>query len=366
MKKIAYLTGTRADFGRMKPLLKEIIASDDYELKLIVTGMHLLQWAGFTIYEIEKEFKISFSFDMFPDSCIDSSDRMVRGFGICIKELSEIFKTTSIDLLISFGDRGEMLAGAIVATHFGCKVLHIGGGDKTGCIDDNIRNAISCFSDYHVVSNDYHLKKLIDMGINQSNIRNYGSMDIDALLRVKERAINSTDYIENVDNFCILIFHPDTKHLDEIGAGIEAILKVLSDWKGVKIVIYPNVDTGREVIMRSYDQITDSDFRFYSNIPYDIFIHLLQRCQFLIGNSSTGIIECSYLGIPVINVGKRQINRIHGNNVIDVMGNVIDIQDAIKRISQNFDISLLENRYIYGDGHTVDKIKNFMDEILNG
>ncbi|MBU1145206.1 MAG: UDP-N-acetylglucosamine 2-epimerase (hydrolyzing) [Firmicutes bacterium] len=365
-----YISGTRADYGRMRPLLLRLDTDKDIDLKILATGMHLKKEFGFTLNEIQKDFNDNlYMYDLYENIDINDIKAMPLAISSLINYLLEFLIEHKVEILILFGDRVEMFAAAIAAAHIQVKIIHIGGGDSSGSIDDKYRDAISLFSNYHFVSIYNHLEKLTNFNISPKNIFVVGSLDISSIDLVQEKSpieiFESYGISLNYDRYCILLFHPDVMNVQDIEFQINNIIAVLRELKLDCIVIGANSDYGSKKIMNIYNSfISESYVHFFGNISYDDFINLLRNSEFLIGNSSSGIIEASYIPKPAINIGKRQANRIRANNVIDVNGSIESIYEAISIIkSDQFINAIDETRKLYGDGSTLNVIYQLIKQL---
>ncbi|MFC1768272.1 UDP-N-acetylglucosamine 2-epimerase [Nanoarchaeota archaeon] len=333
MKKIAYLTGSRADFGRATYFLKEIEKDPDLELHIIATGMHFLDSYGKTINEVEKEFNISKKIEIYPKN--DSNEEMAKVFGEMVSEFSRIFNEIKPDTLIVLGDRGEMLAGAISAQHMNIPVIHIGGGHRSGSIDDRIRDSISIFSNYHLVASEKTSYEVAKLGIKNENIHIVGAPDLEV---IDKKDFSGSDEIINKYSIDIskplVIFslHSNTTEVNDTPNQIKTVCEALLEVNLPTIVIYPNSDAGGKIIIEAIDNVLskNSNFKIYDNIPYKDFLGLMSISSLMIGNSSAGIIEAPSFGLPVINIGSRQKNRERSINVTDVDFDKIAIINSIK------------------------------------
>ena len=359
-KKILFLTGTRADYGKLKSLMKRIEDHDDFELYVFVTGMHMLSKYGTTHIEIEKDgFKNIYKY--INQSKISEMDitlsNTITGFSHYVAELKP-------DLIVVHGDRLEALAGAIVGAFNNIKVAHIEGGEISGTIDESIRHAITKFSHFHFVSNNEAKERVIQMGENPESIYVIGSPDIDIMYsddlpnldKVKER------YGIPYQNYGILMYHPVTTDLHNIKIKSQSLVSSVVNSNLNYIVIYPNNDTGSEFIIEEYDKLKDKmNFKIYPSIRFEYFLTLLKECDFIIGNSSAGIREAGVYGVPCIDIGNRQAGRYDKNSIkhiIHIDGNSAEIEEAINDARK----MNLEPISIFGKGSSdiafVDALKN--------
>ena len=314
MKKIIFLTGTRADFGKMKSIILRLKKNKNFDVKVFVTGMHLMKRYGSTVHEIIK----SGIKNIHTYVNQKNNDDMDLAFAKTIKGFSEFIKKQKPDLIVVHGDRLEALAGASVGLLNNILVAHIEGGEVSGTVDNSIRHAISKMCHIHFVSNKSHKNRLIQLGEMKNKIFIIGSPDIDIMNSKKLPTLNKVKELYNIDyfNYSILIFHPVTTELKSLPKQIKIVMKSLSLTNKNYIIIYPNNDKGSEIILKEYKRYNkNKHFRIFRSMRFESFLTLLKNSNFIIGNSSAGIREAPYYNIPTINLGTRQKNR-HKNKLI--------------------------------------------------
>ena len=317
MKKILFVTGTRADYGKLKSLIIEINNSPNFELFLFVTGMHLEKKYGYTLQEIENS---EFSNKIFPFINKSYDGRMDITLSNTIKGLSDFVLNNDIDLLIVHGDRPETLAGAIVGSFNNILVAHIEGGEVSGTIDEMIRHSTSKLAHFHFVSNSKAKDRLISLKEKPDDIVIMGNPDLDIIINNKLPSIEDVNSRYEIDfsNYAIVLFHPVTteKNLEKnIDSFIEGLLSIKENF----ILIYPNNDFGSNYIINQYNRKLKpkKNFKLFPSIRFEYFLALLKNSKFLIGNSSSGIHEAPYLKVPVINIGSRQNLRSNSKHIIN-------------------------------------------------
>lgn len=329
MKKIAFLSGTRADFGKLKSLIQSVHNSEGFQYGIFATGMHLLDDYGLTVIEIEKAgFQNIHRFaNHTSEATMDLTlSKTIEGFSAYVKE----FKP---DLIIVHGDRVEALAGAIVGSLNNILVGHIEGGELSGTVDELIRHSVSKLSHIHFVSHKRAAKRLVQMGELEQSIFTIGSPDLDILFSntLPDLEAAKTYYEVSFKNYAVVLFHSVTTAHQETarhtGDFVEALLESDQNY----IVIYPNNDLGSSEILKTYKVFKDNTrFKLFPSLRFEYFITLLKNAQFLIGNSSAGIHEAPYLGIPTVNIGRRQENRdIETHSIIHTSNQSADILNGI-------------------------------------
>jgi len=344
-KKIVFLTGTRADFGKLKPLINKIEESDLFECYVFVTGMHTLSKYGSTFHEVEKQgYKNIFVYmNQTNTTEIDMIlANTIVGFGNFIKEIKP-------DMIIVHGDRVEALAGAIIGSFNNILVTHIEGGEISGTIDELIRHAITKLSHIHFVSNKEAKKRLLQMGELENSIFVIGSPDIDIM---KSKELPSIDkakkrYKIPFDKYSIFIYHPVTTELEKLENDINEVVSAVIKSKRNYIVIYPNNDTGSDIIIKEYERFKELDnFKIFPSIRFEYFLTFLKNSKFIIGNSSVGTRVSEIYGVPSINIGSRQKNRSESKNIINVNNKREEMLDAVFK-SENKKIKPVS---YFGDG----------------
>lgn len=357
MKKIVFLTSTRADFGKLLPLIKVISESIKFEAHIFATGMHMNPKYGLTKIEIEKRgfkniFKYINHFNFAP---------MELNLANTIEGFSNYINIIHPDLIIVHGDRVEALAGAIVGALNNIFVGHVEGGEISGTIDELLRHSISKMSHIHFVANKEAKMRLIQMGEVKNSLFIIGSPDIDVML---SENLPSLEYVKNhyeisFEKFSILIFHPVTTEIEKIEQQARNVVDSIIESNLNYIVIYPNNDQGSEFIFQHYKRLEGrSNIKIFPSIRFENFLVLLKYTQFIIGNSSSGIKEAPYYGIPTINIGTRQMGRSNNTDIINCPPIKCEILESIKKA-----LSIKINpKYLWGDGKSADR---FLDILKN-
>lgn len=354
--RIVFITGTRADYGKLKSLIKSLQDNSKFEVHIFVTGMHMLTKYGYTCDEVEK----SGWPNIYKYVNQNSGDSMDHILSKTISGLSDFVREITPDLLIIHGDRVEALAGASVGALNNILTGHIEGGEVSGTIDELIRHAVTKLSHIHFVSNEDARKRVIQLGENLDSIHVIGSPDIDLM---NQSALISLDSVKkryefNFDEYAILMFHPVTSELNDIDRQIKVIVNEVIDSELNYIVIFPNNDPGTDLIIREYERLSNIDrFRVYPSMRFEYFLSLLSSAKFIIGNSSAGVREAPHFGVPAINLGSRQSNRVISKSVINEEITPNGVNKAIKYANT----INLEPTSLFGTGNSNEKFL----EILN-
>ncbi|TGL90226.1 UDP-N-acetylglucosamine 2-epimerase (hydrolyzing) [Leptospira congkakensis] len=354
--KLLFLTGTRADFGKLKTLMKKIEGNERYELLIFVTGMHLLSKYGYTCEEVEKEgFQRIHKFIN-----QNSNDSMDHILSKTIMGLSDYIHENSPDMLIIHGDRVEALAGAAVGALNNILVGHIEGGEVSGTVDELIRHSVTKLSNVHFVSNIEAQKRLLQLGESEESIYVIGSPDVDVmnsdtlptLANVKER------YGFDFSEYAILLFHPVTTEIDSLKSDIRKVVdSVISSNKNF-IVIYPNNDLGSDIIIEEYERLrTLKNIRIYPSMRFEYFLTLLKNASFMVGNSSAGVREAPHYGVPSVNLGTRQFNRVNCDSVINCSIDSMEISDSFDKVLH----TSRERTENFGIGNSAEKFLEILD-----
>jgi UDP-N-acetylglucosamine 2-epimerase (hydrolysing) len=331
IKKIVFLTGTRADFGKIKSLLLTLEAHPKFEVFVFVTGMHLMEEYGYTLIEIERcGFLNVHTFEN--HTCESTMDltmaKTIEGF-------SSYIKTINPDLIVIHGDRVEALAGAVVGSLNNILVAHIEGGELSGTIDEIIRHSVSKLSHVHFVSNDQAKKRLLQMGELEKSIYVIGSPDVDIMFSDSLPQISKvkTYYEIPFKNYGVVMFHPVTTEIDFMETHANQFVSALLNSDKNFVVVYPNNDLGSKHILNAYKNLEDnSRFRVFPSLRFEYFLTLLKEADFIIGNSSAGVREAPYYNVPTINIGTRQQNRAIDRSIINVNYDKESIDIALENV----------------------------------
>ena len=331
-KTIVFLSGTRADFGKLKSLIKISSEAKEFNVHIFATGMHLQEEYGYTVNEIVKSgFQ---NIHTFANHTEEST--MDLTLAKTIEGLSNFVKEVQANLLIVHGDRVEALAGAIVGSLNNILVGHVEGGEVSGTIDELIRHSISKLSHIHFVANDEAKNRLLQMGELENQIYVIGSPDVDIMF--SENLPNLDDTLSYYDiaykNYNILMYHPITTERNNKECATSLVQAVLED-DGNYIVIKPNNDMGSKEVNQALSELeNNSRFTIFPSLRFEYFLVLLKHCNFIIGNSSAGVREAPYYGVNSIDIGNRQLNRAKSESIIHTSYNKNDIISAIQKAKE--------------------------------
>ena len=359
MKKIIFVTGTRADYGKIKSLILTLQNNPNYTIHVFVTGMHNLRKFGYTYDELKLDkIKNIFCFNnQLKSNNLDLIlSKTIQGFNDYVKKIKP-------DLIVIHGDRIEALGCALVGSLNNILTAHIEGGEVSGTKDEIIRHAVTKLSHYHFVTNKTAKKRLVQMGELDKNIFIIGSPNIEIIKSKNLPTLKGVKdkYEINFDSYAISIIHSDTNFLNSLKKDIKIYFQALKKSHKNFVVLYPNNDPGSETIFHEIKKIDkkNKNFRILPSMRFEHYLTLLKNSKFIIGNSSSGIMEAPFYGIPTINLGLRQFRRAKIDSIKNCKFNVKDIISKIKycsKIKKNY-----KKNTIFGTG------KSYMlfEKILN-
>ena len=362
MRKICIVTGSRAEYGLLKNLIKKIKKDKNIKLQIIATCMHLIPKFGLTYKEIIKDgFKIDYKVKMpIPSS---SSKNITSATGLGMLGFSKAFTKLRPDLLVVLGDRFEILSASFAALSENIPIAHIHGGESTvGAIDEAIRHSITKMSTFHFPSTKEYKKRIIQMGENPKRVYMVGSLGVE---RIKKMKFLSKDALEKKIKFkfgkknILTTFHPETIGFHSQKKTFKNILTSLKKIQDTTVIFtLPNIDTGSDQIIKMLKNFTKKNkkkYKIFKSMGDELYLSTIKHSDLVLGNSSSGIIEVPSLKVPTINIGDRQLGRIHGKSIINSKSNHLSIIKNIK-------IALFKkNKFIYKNPY---ELKNTSEKIL--
>ena len=353
-KKILFLTSTRADFGKLKSLIKILKTRKEFEVYIVITGMHVLEKFGNTYLEVKKHFRSKII--KFKNQSL--GDRLEIILSKTSERFSKIVKKIEPDLIVIHGDRVEALASALVGSLNHILTAHIEGGEVSGTIDDTIRHAVTKLSHIHFVGSPAAKNRITKMGEIKKHIFNIGSPDIDAIVKKKLPTIKNIRkrYSIKFDNYSILLWHPVTSKINTLREDTNKLIRFIDRLNENFVIIYPNNDPGSKIILNCYKKIKNTKYRILKNLRFEYFLALLKNAKFIIGNSSSAIYEAPMLGTPAINIGDRQHKRINSKIIKNLE---IDEMDILKIYKFLKSYKRIEKKF-YGYGNSDKKFLNIL------
>lgn len=363
MKKVCVVTGTRAEYGLLYWLMKEIQLDKELELQLVVTGMHLSPEFGLTYKEIEKEFKIDKKIEMLLSS--DTAVGISKSMGLAQISFSEAYEELKPDILIVLGDRYEIFSAVSTAMIARIPIAHLHGGETTeGAFDESIRHSVTKMSHLHFTAAQEYRNRVIQLGEKPSKVFNVGGLGIENIKRLelltKEEFEKSIDFKLNKKNI-LVTFHPVTLEKSTAKEQFQELLDAIDELEDTNIIFTKaNSDTDGRIINQMIDEYVNKNIQKsigFTSLGQLRYLSALQYVDAMVGNSSSGLIEAPSFKIATINIGDRQKGRIKADSVIDCEPIKLSISKAFKKLyTQEFQDILQATKNPYGEGCASKKI----------
>lgn len=368
MRRIGLVTGSRGEYGYIRPILQELERAPELDYAIIVTNLHLLSDFGSSVTEIERDgFKISDRIYMAFDGYTPAS--MSKSLGVFLMSVTDALVRLQPDIVLLAGDRGEQLMAAIAAAHMNIPVAHIQAGELSGNIDGMTRHAITRFAHLHCCSNEDAAERLRRMGEEPFRIHLTGAPQLDELVNghyAKPEEVASLFRLNLQDPVLLLVQHPVTEEYASTATQIQETLEAVVELGLQTVTIFPNNDAGNMEIRRLVERYHRPFMRVERNVPRDLFAGLMRVASVMVGNSSSALIEAPCFKLPAVNIGTRQRDRRRGNNVIDAPSDRRQIRAAIERaLSPEFRRQLeanCESPY-FGDGDVSKRIVQLLRDV---
>ena len=375
MKKICVFVGSRANYSSIKSVMKAVQNHPKLELQLIIGSSAVLDRFGKVEDLIIKDgFTPNFNFYNIVEG--ENPVTMAKSTGLGLIECSMIFNNLKPDYLVVVGDRFEMMSVTIAAAYMNIRIAHTMGGEVTGTIDESIRHAITKFAHVHFAASEDAKERILKLGELPEHVYNVGCPRMDLVLSElkndSHKILSSLfenftgvgpSFLDLTKPFLLVSQHPVTTEFGSNRAQIEETLFALDALQMPTIMLWPNIDAGDDIStgIRVYREVYNKDsgqwLKLFKNLPTQIYIHLMNTCACLVGNSSSGVREGATIGTPVVNIGTRQNKREMGPNVMNVGYDRIEIKEAILKQIAN---GKYENAGIYGDGHAGSQIADIL------
>ncbi|MVX62349.1 UDP-N-acetylglucosamine 2-epimerase (hydrolyzing) [Clostridium chromiireducens] len=369
MRKIAVVTGTRAEYGLLKNTLNKIKENSNLELQLVVTGAHLSEKFGYTVDEILKDgFKVDEKIPILMSS--GSKDIIAKEMGLLMVQLSQVFERLKPDILVVLGDRYEIFAAVSTAMTMNIPIAHISGGEVTeGAIDEQIRHAITKMSHIHFPGAEVYAQNIINMGEESWRVFNVGDPGIENIKTTKflnKQELRKQLNLDIDEDTLLITYHPVTLERELLSYQIENLIKALSIIKKKMIITYPNSDNGGDYIIKELEGFAkkNPNVHLFKNLGVLKYLSVMKLCGAVIGNSSSALVEAPYLKVPAINIGNRQKGRLMADNIISCSNECEDIVKAInKSLSNEFRKTVKNTESLYGEGNTSEEIVKILEDI---
>jgi len=362
--KICIVTGSRAEYGLLYPLMRLIKKEPSMDLQLVVTGMHLSPEFGLTFRQIESDgFRIQEKVELLLSGDTDAA--IIKSTGLGLIGFADAFQRLQPDWLIILGDRFETFAAAIAAHLSRIPIAHLHGGELTeGATDDAMRHAITKMAFLHFTSTEAYRKRVIQLGEDPRRVFNVGAIGLDNIKGLKllsKSALQKELDFPFGDKAAMITFHPVTLEKDTAARQVQHLLKALDQFPDLRLLFtLPNADAGGRVIiqlMEDYVKRNRERAKAFTSLGQLRYLSALQYVSVVVGNSSSGILEAPYFRIPTVNIGDRQTGRLKPPSVIDTGTDVKSITDGIRKAFLPPSIKLSKKKsYLYGKGDTALKI----------
>lgn len=361
IRRICVVTGTRAEYGLLKPVMEEIQRSG-FQLRLVVAGMHLSHEFGNSYQVIERDgFEIASRVDMLLSG--DSHAAMAKSIGVGIYGMAQALEGLNPDLVLVLGDRVEAFAGAVSAAGLNKVVAHLHGGEVTrGGLDESMRHAISRFAHLHFVATENSRARLIKMGERPDMVHCVGAPGLDPILNMTMLGLDQVAAELGIAlnaPFLVIVQHPVTTDAEAAGVQMKETLEAVKSTGVEAIVVYPNSDSGGRRMIEVVESYRGEPWlHIFKNLSREMYLSLLEHAAALLGNSSSGIIEAPSFRLAVVNIGSRQAGRERSDNVIDVAPNRDEIREAVHRAlhDEKFRSSVRACVNLYGDGKASQRV----------
>lgn len=372
MKRIGIMTGTRAEYGLLKPLMQEINKDNDLELYLIVSGMHLSPEFGMTYKEIEEDgFQINAKVEMLLSS--DSPVGISKSIGLGIIGFADEFQRADLDMLILLGDRYEALSAAICAMVMRIPIAHLHGGELTeGAIDEGIRHSITKMSYLHFTSTEEYRRRVIQLGENPERVFCVGAIGVENIKKINlmtKEELERSIHFEIDENTVIVTYHPVTLENNTVEEQFLNLLEVLDRNPKIRMIFTKaNADTNGRIVNELIDKYAAQNSEracAFMSLGQKRYLSALKYCRIVIGNSSSGIIEAPSFGKPIINIGDRQKGRICADSVINCGYTQQEIQRAMETaLTKEFENKASNCRNPYEKENTAANIISVIKDYL--
>jgi GDP/UDP-N,N'-diacetylbacillosamine 2-epimerase (hydrolysing) len=360
IRRVIYISGTRADYGLMRHTLRMIQSDDRFKLIVVATGMHMMHEFGMTVEEIERDtFTVIRLPALFEE---DTRSSMAFFIGACIQHLVPVFGRIDPDIVLLLGDRPEMLAGAVTAAYMRIASAHLHGGDVSSTVDEIARHAITKLANVHLPATPLSAERIRRMGEDPQTIFQVGAPGLDEVMQVPApdpRRLSEMYGFDPSRPLILVLQHPVSGEVEDAADQMQQTLEAVIETDASVLVIYPNADAGGRRMIEVIRHFTHYPLvRAVQSVPHGDFLELMKIADVLVGNSSAGIIEAPSYRLPVVNIGSRQQGREMAGNIITAEYSRDSIAEAIRTAFYDFGfrehLATITNPY--GDGHTAERV----------
>ena len=364
------MTGTRAEYGLLKHLMRAIKNSDEFELQIIATGMHLSKKYGLTYQEIEADgFLINRAIDIQLDT--DTSLAISKSLSIGLKSYAEMYQEIEPDLVLILGDRFEIFAAAIAALFCRIPIAHLHGGELSeGSMDDSIRHAVTKLSHLHFVATDEYRNRVIQLGENPSRVFNVGGLGVDAITKVK--LLDRAQLEDNLgfkfkDKNLLITYHSPTLEKHASATELRELLAALSTLVDTQLIFtMPNADVDNEIIFSMIEEFVKNhpNACYFTSLGQLRYLSCMAQVDAVVGNSSSGLTEAPSFKKATVNIGHRQKGRVQAKSIIDCEADSLKITAALQKVyDEGFQASVHDLKNPYGDGGASEQITSILKSI---
>jgi len=358
-------TGSRGEWGYIRPVLRLIEQEPRLRSSLVVTNMHLLPEFGTSVHEIERDgLEVEQEIYMALDGYTGAS--MAKSLGVFLMSITDTIDRLRPDFVLLAGDRGEQMMAAIAAAHMNVPVAHIQAGEVSGNVDGQTRHALARYAHIHFAANEDAAERLRRSGEQEFRIHTVGAPQLDELVQEEptpREELAARFHVSFEEPLVLLVQHPVTEQVKLVGRQMEETLAALRELRLQTLLVYPNNDAGSAELRAKIDEFRGPWLRVERNMARRDYAGLLRNSSAIVGNSSSGIIEAPAFGLPAVNIGRRQEGRIQGTNVVNVDHDRGEIAAAVRRVvAPEFRASLNGSGSPYGDGHASERIVRILAE----
>jgi GDP/UDP-N,N'-diacetylbacillosamine 2-epimerase (hydrolysing) len=362
--RLLFLTGSRGEWGYIRPILR-LCAEKSIEYRICATNMHLLPAFGQSVAEIRSDgFEVADEIYMSLEG--HNHYTLAKSLGIFLSSFADVLGRVRPDWVVLAGDRGEQLMGAIGGGYTYTPVAHIQAGELSGNIDGIARHALGKFAHLHFASNEDAAERLRKLGEEEFRIKLVGAPQLDELLQglfTPKEALEKQHQVDLSQPYMLVAQHSVTEEYAEAASQISATLDAVNQVDMMKIWVMPNNDPGSDLVRDGMLQKRDARTRIFANLKRGDYLGFLKHAACIVGNSSAGLLEAPTFGVPCVNIGRRQLNRVQGCNVINCGYDSASIRESVERAcSSAFRRSLKGMVNPYGDGRSAERILSILEQ----